>query len=54
MCSIVALLSGMRGGDLRQRLALNRKDEFRMVEEGFNQMNGELTTLVGQAQRSAI
>ena len=54
MQSIVDLLVGMRGGDLRQRLALNRKDEFRTVEDGFNQMNGELNTLVGQAQRTAI
>ncbi len=54
MRSIVQLLSGMRGGDLRQRLALSRKDEFLEIEQGFNQMTGELTGLVGQAQRSAI
>lgn len=54
MRSIVSLLTTMRGGDLRQRMALNRRDEFQAVEEGFNQMAGELTTLVGQAQRSAI
>lgn len=54
MQSIVGLLSGMRGGDLRQRMTLNRQDEFLEVEEGFNQMSGELTSLVGQAQRSAI
>ncbi len=54
MQSIVSLLSGMRGGDLRQRMALSRRDEFLAVEEGFNQMSGELTSLVGQAQRSAI
>lgn len=54
MRSIVALLGTMRGGDLRQRMTLNRRDEFHAVEEGFNQMSGELTSLVGQAQRSAI
>ncbi|SFC36196.1 methyl-accepting chemotaxis sensory transducer [Cupriavidus sp. OV038] len=54
MGGIVSLLTGMRGGDLRQRMALGRRDEFLAVEEGFNQMSGELTTLVGQAQRSAI
>ncbi|WP_454766823.1 methyl-accepting chemotaxis protein [Cupriavidus campinensis] len=54
MKSIVSLLATMRGGDLRQRMALGRRDEFHAVEEGFNQMGGELTTLVGQAQRSAI
>ncbi|BDB28096.1 methyl-accepting chemotaxis protein [Cupriavidus sp. P-10] len=54
MQSIVGLLTGMRGGDLRLRMALRRKDEFLEVEEGFNQMTGELTSLVGQAQRTAI
>ncbi|MDT6963966.1 MULTISPECIES: methyl-accepting chemotaxis protein [unclassified Cupriavidus] len=54
MRSIVALLDTMRGGDLRERMTLNRRDEFRAVEEGFNQLAGELTSLVGQAQRSAI
>ncbi len=54
MQGIVGLLAGMRGGDLRQRLALNRKDEFLEVEQGFNRMTGDLTGLVGQAQRSAI
>ncbi|MDW3688004.1 methyl-accepting chemotaxis protein [Cupriavidus sp. CV2] len=54
MRSIVKQLANMRGGDFRQRLALNRKDEFLEVEQGFNQMTGDLTTLVGQAQRSAI
>ncbi|WP_317889560.1 MULTISPECIES: methyl-accepting chemotaxis protein [Cupriavidus] len=54
MRTIVSLLATMRGGDLRQRMALARRDEFLAVEEGFNQMSGELTGLVGQAQRSAI
>ncbi|WP_066736372.1 methyl-accepting chemotaxis protein [Cupriavidus sp. D384] len=54
MRSIVSLLGTMRGGDLRQRMTLNRRDEFQAVEAGFNQMAGELTSLVGQAQRSAI
>ncbi|WP_454737667.1 methyl-accepting chemotaxis protein [Cupriavidus necator] len=54
MQSIVSLLTGIRGGDLRLRMALRRKDEFQEVEEGFNQMTGELTSLVGQAQRTAI
>ncbi|CAG2154718.1 methyl-accepting chemotaxis protein [Cupriavidus plantarum] len=54
MRTIVSLLATMRGGDLRQRMTLARRDEFLAVEEGFNQMSGELTSLVGQAQRSAI
>ncbi|MFP3616283.1 methyl-accepting chemotaxis protein, partial [Paraburkholderia sp. SIMBA_050] len=35
MGGIVSLLTGMRGGDLRQRMALGRRDEFLAVEEGF-------------------
>ena len=54
MQGIVGLLANLRGGDLRQRLALNRKDEFLAVEQGFNQMTGDLTGLVEQTQRSAI
>ena len=54
MRAIVRQLADMRGGDFRQRLSLNRKDEFLEVEQGFNQMTGDLTALVGQAQRSAI
>lgn len=54
MRSIVELFTSMRGGDLRQRLSLNRRDEFLEIEQGFNQMTGDLTGLVGQAQRSAI
>ena len=51
---IVGLLANLRGGDLRHRLALNRKDEFLAVEQGFNQMAGDLTGLVEHTQRSAI
>lgn len=54
MRNIVSVFGKMRGGDLRQRLALGRRDEFMQVEEGFNQMGSELTALVGQAQRSAV
>ncbi|CAG2144708.1 Putative methyl-accepting chemotaxis protein YoaH [Cupriavidus numazuensis] len=54
MRSIVDLLASIRGGDLRLRMALSRRDEFHKVEQGFNQMTGELGSLVGQAQRSAV
>lgn len=54
MQRLVATLAGLGGGDLTQRLTLNRRDEFGAVETGFNTMAGELTTLVSQAQRSAI
>ena len=54
MQRLVVTLAGLGGGDLTQRLTLNRRDEFEAVENGLNSMAGELTTLVGQAQRSAI
>ena len=54
MHGIVGLLANLRGGDLRHRLALNRKDEFLAVEQSFNQMAGDLTGLVEHTQRSAI
>ena len=54
MHGIVGLLANLRGGDLRHRLTLNRKDEFLAVEQGFNQMAGDLTGLVEHTQRSAI
>ena len=54
MQDIVGLLANLRGGDLRQRLALHRQDEFLALEQGFNQMAGDLTGLVEHTQRSAI
>ncbi|CAG9179833.1 methyl-accepting chemotaxis protein [Cupriavidus respiraculi] len=54
MRAFVGVLRTMRGGDLRARLSLGRRDEFGQLEQGFNQMTDDLTTLVGQAQRSAI
>ncbi|NER61359.1 methyl-accepting chemotaxis protein [Pseudomonas sp. MAFF212428] len=51
---IVRALDKLRGGDLSVRLNLDRKDEFGAVETGFNDMMGELTTLVSQAQRSSV
>lgn len=54
MRAFVGVLQTMRGGDLRARLNLGRQDEFGKLEQGFNQMTDDLTTLVGQAQRSAI
>ncbi len=54
MQRLVVTLAGLGSGDLTQRLKLNRRDEFEAVENGMNSMAGELTTLVGHAQRSAI
>ncbi|WP_152225139.1 methyl-accepting chemotaxis protein [Pseudomonas sp. SCB32] len=51
---VVRGLGSMGGGDLTTRLALERNDEFGVIETGFNGMAEELKTLVSQAQRSAI
>ncbi|AZF09472.1 Methyl-accepting chemotaxis protein [Pseudomonas sp. R2-37-08W] len=54
MQRIVDILETMRTGDLSKRLNLERKDEFNVVETGFNDMMTELTALVSQAQRSSV
>ncbi len=51
---IVATLRVLGSGDLSTRLELQRRDEFNVIEEGFNGMAAELRTLVAQAQRSAV
>ncbi|MDF3936399.1 methyl-accepting chemotaxis protein [Pseudomonas citronellolis] len=51
---VVRTLETMSGGDLTARLALERNDEFGVIESGFNGMAEELKGLVSQAQRSAI
>ncbi|AOE87174.1 methyl-accepting chemotaxis protein [Pseudomonas sp. TCU-HL1] len=51
---VVESLKAMGGGDLSTRLDLKRKDEFNVIETGFNSMAEELKTLVAQAQRSAV
>lgn len=51
---VVRGLGSMGGGDLTTRLALERNDEFGVIETGFNGMAEELKSLVSQAQRSAI
>ncbi len=54
MQKITSILETMRTGDLSSRLNLSRRDEFGMVETGFNDMMTELTALVSQAQRSSV
>ncbi|MFJ3487835.1 methyl-accepting chemotaxis protein [Pseudomonas sp. NPDC090202] len=51
---IVQILETMRTGDLSARLNLDRKDEFGVVQTGFNDMTTELAALVAQAQRSSV
>jgi methyl-accepting chemotaxis protein WspA len=52
--NIVRILNTLESGDLSVRLNMQRQDEFNAIEIGFNSMVGELKTLVGHAQRSAV
>jgi methyl-accepting chemotaxis protein WspA len=54
MARVVDVLDVMRTGNLAQRLALRRHDEFGTLENGFNRMAEELTSLVAQAQKSSL
>ncbi|OQR35005.1 methyl-accepting chemotaxis protein [Pseudomonas sp. T] len=51
---VVKGLQVMGSGDFTTRLAMERNDEFAVIETGFNGMAEELKGLVSQAQRSAI
>jgi methyl-accepting chemotaxis protein WspA len=51
---ILATFKLLGAGDLSARLNLQRRDEFNVIEEGFNRMAEELKSLVAQAQRSAV
>lgn len=52
--SIVEALAAMRDGNLNTRLVLMRRDEFGVIESGFNAMAAALLELVTQSQRSSI
>jgi methyl-accepting chemotaxis protein WspA len=54
MARLVEVHDVMRTGNLTQRLNLNRHDEFGTLEDGFNRMTQELTSLVAQAQKSSL
>ncbi|MCW3480118.1 methyl-accepting chemotaxis protein [Neisseriaceae bacterium JH1-16] len=54
MKALQEALDTMRTGDLTGRLSAERRDEFGVLESGFNQMADELTHLVGQSQASAL
>ncbi len=51
---VVHALDKLRSGDLSMRLSLDRKDEFGVIENGFNEMAEALANLVAQAQRSSV
>ncbi|KAF1044365.1 MAG: Methyl-accepting chemotaxis protein McpB [Herbaspirillum frisingense] len=50
---LMSILDIMRSGDFSRRLELERNDEFGHLASGFNRMTDDLTTLVGQAQKSS-
>jgi methyl-accepting chemotaxis protein WspA len=54
MARLVEVHDVMRTGNLAQRLNLRRNDEFGTLEDGFNRMSEELTSLVAQAQKSSL
>lgn len=51
---LVEIVATMRTGDFSSRIALERRDEFATLADGFNAMADELTGLIGQVQRSSI
>jgi methyl-accepting chemotaxis protein WspA len=51
---IVAVTDIMSRGDFTQRITSDRRDEFAAVGDGFNRMVGDLTTLIGQVQRTGV
>ncbi|MBS7543466.1 methyl-accepting chemotaxis protein [Ancylobacter oerskovii] len=51
---LLAMVGLMRTGDFSERLQLENRDEFATLSDGFNAMADELTTLIGQVQRSGI
>ena len=51
---LVGAVEVMRRGDFSQRVTLARRDELSTLADGFNAMVDELTTLIGQVQKSGI
>jgi methyl-accepting chemotaxis protein len=51
---LVASMERLRQGDFTQRLTVDRKDEFGVLGEGLNRLADDLSSLVGQVQRSGI
>jgi len=54
MSRLVEIHDTMSTGNLTQRLQLGRRDEFGVLEGGFNRMSDELASLVAQAQKSSL
>lgn len=54
MQRILEAFEAMRTGNLNARLVLERRDEYGVIETGFNAMAAALLELVSQSQRSSI
>ena len=50
----LAAMKTLGNGDLSSKLNLGRRDEFALIEQGFNGMVASLRELVVQAQRSSV
>ncbi|MEG1200861.1 MAG: methyl-accepting chemotaxis protein [Comamonas sp.] len=50
----LAAMKTLGNGDLSSTLSLGRRDEFAIIEQGFNGMVASLRELVVQAQRSSV
>ncbi len=51
---LVAVIERMRRGDFTQRLELKNDDEFGVLGDGLNRLADDLSSLVGQVQRSGL
>ena len=54
LAKMIDLMSDIRIGNFTRRLALGRNDELGVLADGFDRMSEDLTSLVGQVQRSAL
>jgi methyl-accepting chemotaxis protein WspA len=54
LVKMIDLMADFRIGNFTRRLALRRNDEFGQLADGFDRMSDDLTSLVGQVQRSAL
>ncbi|WP_088346800.1 MULTISPECIES: methyl-accepting chemotaxis protein [Rhodomicrobium] len=52
--ALVVAIDAMRQGDFSRRVEVERNDEFGALATGFNRMVDEVTTLVGEVQKSGI